>query len=358
MKRRGMTLLEVLISLSIMMVVVTIAGMLVVETMMFSRRGQQLADTNEAAHLAGNVLAAALQRAGLGMGNGLLVAQGETVTRTNPVIVVNNTGGPDELWVVRPHRDALLESCVDEGAATTVQRTGFGTISARCAIAGWEDKALSGQGAGLLLAVTNLKQAALLTGAAFARSETRPGMDLTFKEQALSGFASDEISGFHQGDLIMPVVLERYFVAGDGREGGTALFVQAGAVPAGAAGASSYPVPTGPPRLVQDGIEDLQFAVGVDETESGDPDSIRWSNSGLPAQPFTRGVKSVRVSVVAKSAKAILTTDGQVQRAAEYVPMSVEDHLVVAVDGGVPDGHRRTLYTRRVELLNLSAGDL
>ena len=350
MNRRGTTLVELLISLSILLVVVTIAGMLMVETMMFSRRGQQLADTNEAAHLAGDVLAAALRRSGLGMGNGLLIAQGGRVTRTNPVIVVNNTGAPDELWVMRPHRDALLESCVDEGAATTAQRTGFGTISARCAIEGWQDKALSGPGVGLLLAVTNLKQAALLTGVEFERSGTRPGMDLTFNEQDLSGFASDEVSGFHQGDLIMPVVLERYFVDGDGRDGGTALFVQAGTV-----GATSYPVPMGPPRLVQEGIEDLQFAVGVDETESGNPDNIRWSSGGLPAQPFTRGVKSVRVSVVAKSERTILTTDGQVQKAAEYVPMSTEDHLV---DGGVPDGHRRTLYTLRVELPNLSAGDL
>lgn len=355
MNRRGMTLLELLISLSILVVVVAIAGTLMVETVTFSRRGQQLADTNEAAHLAGNVLAAALRRSGLGMNNGLLIAQGNTVTRTNPVIVVNNTDGPDELWVVRPHRDALLESCVDEGAVTTVQRTGFGTISARCAIVGWRDQPLSGPGAGLLLAVTNLKQAALLTGAAFEPSATRQGMDLTFNEQRLPGFASDEVSGFHQGDLVMPVVLERYFVGGDGRDAGTALLVQSGTVdPEGAQG---YPVPVGPPRVVQDGIEDLQFAVGVDDTESGDPDNIRWSTGGLPAQPFTRGLKSVRVSVVAKSPRTILTPDGQVQRTAEYLPMSVEDHQA-NVDGGVPDGHRRTLDTRRVELPNLSAGDL
>ena len=60
--------------------------------------------------------------------------------------------------------------------------------------------------AGLLLAVTNLKQAVLLTGAQFEPSTTRLGLDLIFNEQALSGFAPDEVSGFHQGDLIMPVV--------------------------------------------------------------------------------------------------------------------------------------------------------
>jgi hypothetical protein len=175
-------------------------------------------------------------------------------------------------------------------------------------------------------------------------------LDLTFNEQALSGFAPDEVSGFHQGDLIMPVVMERYFVDADGH-GGTALFVQSGTV---GNDPKSYPVAAGTPRLVQEDIEDLQLAVGVDDTESGNPDSIRWS-FGLPAA-FKRGVKSVRVSVVATSARTILNTDGQIQRSAQYVPMSIEDHTVAA--GGVPDGHRRTLYTRRVELPNLSAGDL
>lgn len=357
MSRRGMTLLEVLIASAILVVVVTIAVMLMLEGVMFSRRGQELADTNEAAHLAGSAIAAALQRAGMGMGNGLLVAQGGSAQRTNPVIVVNRTDGPDELWVVRPHRNALLESCVEEGAATTVQRTGFGSISARCAIAGWKGKALSGQGAGLLLAVTNLKQAVLLTGAEFDDFGTGSGVNLTFKEQGVSGFGTDEVSGFRQGDLIMPVALERYFIADDGRDAGvTALFVQPGAV-----GDTRYPVPAGAPRLVQEGIEDLQFALGGDETGSGNPDDIRWTNDGsLPAQPFRPGVKSVRVSVVARSERTILSSDGRVQQSTQYAPMSIEDHVVAGGDGGVPapDGYRRTLYSRRVELLNLSAGDL
>jgi prepilin-type N-terminal cleavage/methylation domain-containing protein len=347
--RRGTTLLELMISMAILLVVVTMATMLTIEGVMFSRRGQELADANEAAHLAGNTIVAALQQAGLGMENGLLVVgQAATPTSTNTVIVTNRTDGPDELWVVRPHRRALLESCGDEGAATTVQRTGFGVILARCAIVGWDNEgptALSGPGAALLLAVTNLKRAALLTKATFERAGA--GVSLGFREADVPGFGDDTTSGFRQGDLVMPVRIDHYFV-GRGAGGGTALLVEPGTV-----GAKRYPEPTGVPRVVQEDIEDLQLAVGIDDTASGNPERITWSY-GLDA-PFRPGVRSVRVSVVARSPRAILSTDGSVQTSGEYAPMSVEDHVV---SKPVRDGHRRTLFSRRVELVNLSPEDL
>jgi hypothetical protein len=106
--------------------------------------------------------------------------------------------------------------------------------------------------------------------------------------------------------------------------------------------------------VVQDDIEDLQLAVGIDPTSSGNPDNIVFSSSAL-GPGFVPGVRSIRVSVVARSPMTILATDGSKQMSAQYAPLSVEDHVIAKP---VPDGRRRTLFTRRVELVNFASGDL
>lgn len=351
--RRGWSLIEVTVSIAITIVVSAIAAVLIVQGVVFSRRGQELADANDAARFAGEVVVAALQNAGVGMGGGLLVAApSSTATNVNAVMATNGAdGGADELWVIRPHRHVFLEACRDEGAGTivqgTVDRTGFGAIVARCPIM-QGTASVSGEGTGMLLAVSNMKQAALLTSPAFGAGDA--GVTLTFAEASMRGFADDPVLGFRPGDWVYPIRVEHYFLA-PSPAGASALMVEAGTLLPG----KPFPAPNASQvrRMVQDGIEDFQLAVGVDATGSGNPDNITWQH-GLGAT-FQAGVKSVRVSVVARSPRTIVSSDGRPQLSAEYAPMSVEDHVVREPK---PDGHRRTLFQRRVELPNLSAGDL
>ncbi|MFZ5443884.1 MAG: PilW family protein [Myxococcota bacterium] len=336
--RRGMTLIEVTISVGILVVVVAMTMSVVIEGVRSSRRGQQLADANDAARFAGEALVHAVQAAGFGMANGLYVSHGGVVVRTSPLVVINSTTGPDELWVVRTHRAALLEACVDDGAATTVQASGFGKMLVRCAV---RDGA---GGAPTLLLATNMSSGALLSNPTFNASGA--GQELDYTEAGVANFGPDPNRGFQKGDLVMPALVERYFIGVD--NGAPALMVQPGTVGSVAQGFA----PTGGPRVLQRFVEDLQLAVGLDATVSGEPDNVTFSSASVgPA--WTARLRSVRVSVVARSPQTVLDAAGS-QQAADLRPMTVEDHAP-----GLPvDGFRRTLFSRRVELSNVGAVDL
>ncbi|MDP1825944.1 MAG: prepilin-type N-terminal cleavage/methylation domain-containing protein [Archangium sp.] len=347
--RKGMTLIELMVSMSILVVVVAMTTTIVIQGVNVSRRGHEITDANEAARMGGEALTSALQSAGLGMSGGVYVAHGAVVVRTSPVIIVNSTTGPDELWVVRTHRQALLESCVDEGAATTVQRSGFGAIFARCS-GGLTTAGLSGGGltaAQNILMATNMSSGALLTNPVFTASP--PGVSLGFDESGVANFADHPQRGFQKGDLVMPVRLEHYFIAPF--NGVPSLMMEPGRVGSVSQGFA----PTGTPRLIQLGVEDMQFAIGSDPTFSGDPAQITWANGPLGPN-FVPGLKAVRVSLMTRSLRTLRASNGTVLLTNETSPQNLEDHVIPLPV--VPDGFRRTLYTRRVELVNLGAENL
>lgn len=338
---RGMTLIEVMISVGILVAVVTMTMSIVIEGVRVSRRGQQLADANDAARFAGEQLVHAVQAAGFGMGNGLYVSHGGVVVRTSPIMVINNAAGPDELWVVRTHRASMLQSCTDDGAATTVQGSGFGDMLVRCGV-------YDGSGTGTtpdLLLATNMNSGALLSNPTF--SAVAGGENLAYAESGVPNFGPDPNRGFQKGDLVMPALVERYFIGAV--NGDPALMVQPGTIGTVAQGFA----PTGNARLVQLNVEDLQIAVGVDPTVSGDPANVTFSSANVgPA--WAAGLRSLRVSIVARSPETLLDNNNRVQQAAELAPMNLEDH----VPGGAIDGRRRTLFSRRVELSNVGVVDL
>ena len=344
----GMTLIELMISMTILIFVVAMTVTIVLAAVFVSRRGQEISDANEASRMAGDTVVNAIQGAGLGMSQGLYVSYAGVIVRTSPVIIVNNTNAPDELWVVRAHRNALLQSCVDEGAATTIQKSGFGAIFARCS-GGLTAAGLSGAGltaAQTLLMATNMTSGALLSTPVFTTSGA--GQSLGFAESGVAGFADHPQRGFQKGDLVMPVKVEHYFIALS--NGVPSLMMEPGVIGTVANGF----VAAGTPRLIQSGVEDMQLSVGIDTGQTGDPANITWSNTAVgPA--FVTGLRSIRVSILSLSARTILGTDGRVLLTAEYSPRTLEDHVVTAP---VADGRRRTLYARRVELVNLAAGDL
>jgi prepilin-type N-terminal cleavage/methylation domain-containing protein len=354
LQTRGVTLIELMVSLAILAVVVTMTMSLVVAGMNVSRRGHEISDANEGARVAGEAITNALQAAGLGMSGGLYVSHVGVVVKTSPVIVINNTTGPDELWLVRPHRNALAQSCVDEGAATTVQKSGFGPtpLFVRCS-GGLTAAGLSGSGAPNLLMATNMSTGALLSTPTFAASGG--GQNLSYDEAA-AGYADDQGRGFQKGDLVMPVRIEHYFVNAvpdttqpDG--GMPCLMMEPGVVGTVAQGFA----PTSAPRVVQRGVEDIQFAVGFDSTLTGDPANITLSNASV-GPPYAVGLRSLRISVMSRSQMQILDSSGKAMKLSpDLAPRTLEDHVVGAP---VPDGYRRTLYTRRVELVNLASEQL
>ena len=335
-----------MISLSILAVVVAITMSLLVAGINLSRRGREISDANENARLAGETLTNALQAAGLGMAGGLYVSHAGVVVNTSPIIIINNTAGPDELWVARPHRNALAQSCVDEGAATTVQKSGFGTLFVRCS-AGLTAANLSGLGAPNMLMATNMKSAALLSAPTF--TVFGAGQNITYTESG-AGYADDPVRGFLKGDLVMPVRLEHYFI-GNATDGVPCLMMQPGVVGTVANGFANV----GVPRVIQRGVEDIQFAAGFDPGLTGDPANITLSSTAV-GPTFVPGLRSIRVSVLSRSALRLLDASGHpITTSPDLAPRTLEDHVIGAP---VPDGFRRTLYSRRVELVNLASEQL
>lgn len=338
MRRRGMTLVEIMVSTGILVVVVMITMQVVLAGVRISRRGQQMSDANEGARLAGETVMGAIQSAGWGFPGGIYASHGGTVTLDNPVVVIDGaTSGPDEIWVYRPHKNATLQSCDAPGAATTVQKTGTGALTVRCAVADAGTDTYAG---------VNMKTGAVLSNATFTAAS--PGFTLAYTESGI--IADDPLNGFQKGDLIFPLLIEHYFIdKNKPTDNFLSLMVETGVVSNGTNGFTATSR-----RLVQLGVEDLQIAVGIDPSGSGDPSNITWQD-GLPRTPYVPFVRSMRMSVVSTSDRAVVGIDDpQLRSNPEYMPRSLENRVASTT----PDGFRRTVYTRRIELPNLNPADL
>jgi prepilin-type N-terminal cleavage/methylation domain-containing protein len=344
---RGFTLIEMLVSVTIMLTVVAITGVLFVEGAKMTRRGQELISANDASRMAGEAIMNHAQLAGMGAPAGLWVNIGGTATLVNPIYGTNaSDGGTDDLWIVVPHPNALRQSCVDTGAATSLTNPGTGLLSVNCVAS------LADAGATMLMA-TNMQTGALLTGpfTFVDPSGTTPGT-INYAEASVSGFSdSPAKGGFQIGDLVFPVSAVHYFTA-VGSDGVRSLMKQFGTRNTSAGGAPF--VDTGTATLVQRGIEDLQIAYGVDSTSgTPDPANITFSTA-TRAWAYSTGLRSLRVSVVAVSDRAILGSNGKPILTSEFSPIAVEG----TTPPGAADGKRRTLFSRRVELPNLAPNTL
>ncbi|MFO0595802.1 MAG: PilW family protein [Myxococcaceae bacterium] len=359
LRSRGMTLVELMVSMGILVVVVAMTMNVVMAGVRISRRGEEVSNGNEAAMFAGQTLVKAAQSAGWGAPGGVLVVNGGgAVERRNSIVVVNSAVGPDELWVVRPHKNVHASACSDPppngtgcaaggttcGAAQTVQRSGFGNVWVRCA-SSLNGVDLSGPGAGTILMASNMTTGVLLTGVGF--TPIAGGVDITYAESATATYATNQVAGFQKGDMVYPVLIERYFIAPDPTHANLpGLFRAVGTIGPG----PGYAMLAGPaPILVQPGIEDLQIAVATDAANTGDPTQFTWANGvgGL----YVPGMKSLRISVSALSLRPVGAVGNQ---SVEYNPLSLEDHVVAPA----ADGFRRTLFSQRVELPNLAPVDL
>ena len=198
--------------------------------------------------------------------------------------------------------------------------------------------------------MSNLSSGALLTGLSFSASGGAATVD--YSESAVPGFSdAPEQGGFQVGNLVFPATVVHYYLAPAASTGRLALYRAPGLVQSTASGAPFADVP-GSAALVMHDMEDFQVAFGVDASASANPDNIAFQNALGP--DYVAGLRSVRLSLVAVSKRPMLDGEDKVLATAAYAPLAVEDHVPAPVN----DGFRRSLSSRRVELLNLDPVNL
>lgn len=359
-QRRGMTLLELIVAMAILVVVVAITMQVIVLGVNLARNGNEAGESNETARFAGDTIALQTRLAGMGASLGLNVLANGSPRTISPVLAVNSTTGPDELWVVAPQRNVFGAGCdgtsptagYDVGASAVVQQSlNNGILAVRCS------NTLTFPST---LMVTNLSSAALIRATGTASS----GAQINFAESTAvtgSGFTNNyRRGGFTAGDLVMPVNIWRYYVANYGPNNEPTLMVGQGVVNTG----SGFPftMVVNSERPLAGPIEDMQVQFGVDPSDGDDPSSVVWRN-GAPCSGtcfsdsqgrYEPGARSIVLSIVSRSRKTLKDTSGT-GNLAGLVPMSVFDHVI---GSPVADGRRRVKYERRIELPNAAPGSM
>lgn len=390
---RGFTLVELMISVVIMLIAVLMASSVLLAGTNLARNSTNLLEQSDQARIALGQIAKDVQLAGNGAPNGVYVDMAGVAKLYGPIFGLDGTSGAgvpvggtaapvnpsgdhswetDDLWLVVPTSNAMGESCVASGAYTTITTgSGAGPLKVRCT---------ASFSVGDLLLASNMSTGALLTVSALTAppGPTQPGV-VAFSEQSVGNFNdAPDHGGFQQGDMLYKVQLVHYYVRKD-TDGVPTLYRAAnGSVLGTALSTSSYPdspypgagrpfvdVDTG--MRLQRNVDDLQVAYGYDTSLSGNPSTYTWTN-GLPPDvrdassavlsPGVAQLRAVRVSVVVRSRQTVLdNTDKTVKSTAQTQVPVVENHYAV-VTRPPPDGYRRVVYTRIIELPNLAPGSL
>jgi prepilin-type N-terminal cleavage/methylation domain-containing protein len=346
MSRRGFTLIELMTSTAIMIVAITATCMMLIEAQRFTRNSEEIVNSNDNARVAGEFIVNALRIAGMGGAAGLWINNGGTPRQISPISGTDNIsteGSTDDLWLILPDRRAFQDNnCVNKsGGAVSVATGGTGPLKVTCT----QGLLPAGGPSPAMLMVTNFLNPGVLVT---QPTPTTPSDGtvvgvIGYSESALAGFPP---RAFQVGDLVYGASAVHLFVHIDAT--GSTLYREVGVL----TGASPLAfVPTSVTRtLIQRNIEDLQFAYGTDPLNANLPDQYVYSNgfpnaAGLPA-------RAVRVTAVATHLRSMRKGDTSLQLSSK--PMSIENHTVSAP----ADSLRRSVYTRRVELSNLSTGSL
>jgi hypothetical protein len=357
---RGFTLIEIMVSGGIMIVAVLATCMMLVEGQRFTRNTEEVAKSNDSARVAGELIVSALRIAGMGGNLGLWINNSGTPRLISPIFGNDNiaaAGSTDDIWMVLPDRTAMLKSeqCVSitiagftrpGGAASLVQGGAGGALQVNCTLG----LLPAGIAPPPMLLVTNFSNpGVLLTGPTMNQladgTSGAPVGQIGYNEMGLANFPPRP---YQLGDMVYGAYVVRFFVKQDanGRPG---LYRQTGLLTGNTPPAF---IPTTINEgLVQEDIEDLQFAYGVDPSGLNLPDNYTFTD-GFP-DGFTRPLRSVRVSVISIHERRMVNGDSTGIQI--YQPIRTENH---DVSGAPLDAFRRSLYTRRVELTNLSPGAL
>jgi len=347
MSSRGFTLVELMTSTAIMIVAITATCLMLIEAQRFTRNSEETINSNDNARIAGESIVSALRIAGMGGAAGLWINNSGTPRQISPIFGTDNIsteGFTDDIWMILPDRRAFQDNnCVNNsGGAVSLAAGGTGPLKVTCT----QGLLPAGGPTPAMLMVTNFGTSGVLVA---QPTPTTPSDGtvvgvIGYNESALVGFPPRP---FQIGDMVYAASAVHFFVHRDAS--GSALYREVGVLSGGSPPAF---IPTTVTRmLLQRNIEDLQFAYGTDPLNANLPDQYVYSNgfpdaAGLPA-------RAVRVTVVSTHDRS-MRKGGDNSLLLASQPMSLENHVVSAP----ADSLRRSLYTRRVELPNLSAGSL
>lgn len=363
-RARGMTLLEIIVAATILLMVVAVVGTVILQGMALTRRGEEFAKTNDAATFSAETIIHALRAAGMGAPMGVRASiNGVPAGRFNAVIGGDAAyGATDDIWIVVPDAAAMGPGCTTDANGNTRLSTsapaamammltgGAGPIQVRTRFVdnscqpNWSSYALP--------MASNMVTGVLLVGATFtAGAAATDPFTLNYTGSGTAALTTaPERGGFSPGDVVFPVTLQHFFVSNG------ALYREYGTT--SAAVAAPFVGLAATRTLVSRNIEDLQFAYGSRLLTDSSPGVTSWANSWPAAFNDKRALLSVRVTVVAKSERVQLNsqvdTTPNFVRDPDLAPMSAENNTPAPV----MDGFRRTRFSRRVELPNMSAGSL
>ncbi len=324
-------------------------------TGVLARHADIVAESNNSARMAGDLIAAVLRNSGMGGGQGLYLAVGGSPILVNPIhgadnLTLNyagrNVNSSDDLWLVGPDKNAMRDSCNARGAYVSVIAAGLGPLtvvpfpSAPCT-----NPFANGDS----LLVTNMNKSALLTNIDLTSHGPN---EIGYNESAVSGFSNaPERGGFQVGDMAFRARLVHFYLDINPLTNRLALWQASGTIGPDFLGRPLNDIPA-TRAVVQDFIEDFQVVYWVDPTLSNDPAQYVIQH-GMPAA-YQAGVRSVTISVVATTAKKLIDQNNQVTLSPATAPKSVANHTVVAT----PDGFMRGIYTRRIEIPNLMSSNI
>jgi len=341
---RGFTTLELMVATAITMVAIVAVCTLLIESGHFTRNNEEIIKSNDGARIAGEFIVGALRVAGVGGAAGVWINNAGTPKLISPIFgtdAIAAEGNTDDIWVVLSDRRAFKESncALNSGSGASLVTGGPGALNLSCT------RSLANPS--MLLVANFAGPAALLTGLrVLTPSDGTVVGVIDYSESSLAGFPP---RAFLQGDGVFGASVVHFFIHRDAS--GSALYRETGVL----TGASppAFVSATVSRVMLQPNIEDLQIAYGVDPPGLGQPDQYVFQN-GFPDVFGGPPLRAVRVSVVGYHDRPMRSGDGSTINA--YQPVSLlENHDQTAAP---KDAFRRSIYTRRVELPNLSPGML
>jgi prepilin-type N-terminal cleavage/methylation domain-containing protein len=329
--RRGMTLIELMIGMSIFLVAVAASGAIMITGSTMAWVTERRGNAQDSARLGMDAIVHAVQNSGLGTPLGLYVLVGGASRLVSPVYGNDNfSGGTDDLWVAVADNNSF-RNCEDTaGGGTVILSPGTGPLGVRC---------VKGFNNGDYLVATNFRTGALLTGVTLTAS---PSATINYAESATAGFSDAPGRGdFQTQDNVFRVRLLHFFIRQNPVTRRNALYMARGTLASDLSAGPFADPANGEAEVVANNIEDLQIAYGLFDALQNDysfKNGYSWSQLNQ--------VSSLRVSVVATSPLPQMDSKGNFL---EYHPMKVENND----PGTVIDGYERVVYSRRIELPNL-----
>jgi hypothetical protein len=349
-----MSIIELMIAAGITVVAMSVALALVVFGTTKTRDSDLVADTNSYARIAGDAVANSLRIAGLGAGQGIYLNSGGAPFLVNAFwggdnLTVNQAGNnvnlSDDLWVITTNGNAMLDNCNIPGGYQSVISPGLGALNVRPIAAPCTPSFANGDN----LLASNLNNAALLTN---IQVQGAGSSVINYAESTIPSFSNaPQKGGFQVGDMLYRAFLHHYYLDYDPTTSGLALYHSLGRIGADFLGRPLVDIP-GTATIVQRYIDDLQIVYWTDPNITNDPTKYTDQHGLNPT--YQVGVRSVTIYVISRSRSVLRDASGRPLLSNHYAAKSIANHSVWVA----PDGLRRSIYSRRIEIPNLMASNL